>query len=87
MKTKRLKNKALLRLNKTTIVNLNHREMVKIKVGAIEDGVEVNDGLGSLDSRCCNETTVIHPQKPCLSFATDCNETITVEPIPATDTC
>lgn len=85
MKIKGLGNKRVFKLNKTTIVNLNHREMVKIKVGAYEDGIVVKGGSGVLDSSCCNTTHEIPDPRTCLSFATEC--VVTVEPVPTSDTC
>lgn len=88
MKTKRLKNKTVLRLNKTTIVNLHHREMVKIKVGTGEEtGVNINSDVQY--TRCCDTDPSISDTRPNFSFLDNCNNTgQNTECLkPATNTC
>jgi hypothetical protein len=88
MKTKRLKNKRLLRLNKTTIVNLNHQEMVKIKVGTGK-GAQVNADSDAKHSRCCIFCTNDPDTHLNFSFVQDCNLNLNTTDclIPVTDTC
>jgi hypothetical protein len=88
MKTKRLENKRVLRLNKTTIVNLNHREMVKIKVG-VGEGAQVNIDSEARYSRWCTLDTVPHETLHNYSFVKACTLTghDTECLMPATDTC
>lgn len=71
MKTKRFTNKPVPRLNKTTIVNLNHREMVKIKVGT-GAGAQVNTDSEAQYSTCCHMETVPHETVPNFSFVQVC---------------
>ncbi len=88
MKTKRFVNKRVLRLNKTTIVNLNHQEMVKIKVGTGEEN-QVNSDSEAQYTRCCTGGTITIETRPDLSFVNDCPLTgpDTTCVMPVTDTC
>ncbi|NIM16454.1 MAG: hypothetical protein GTO45_40100 [Candidatus Aminicenantes bacterium] len=88
MKTKRFVNKRVLRLNKTTIVNLNHQEMVKIKVGTGEEtGVNVHSDVHY--TRCCDTDPTITDTRQNFTFLDNCNnteqDTECLEPV--TDTC
>jgi hypothetical protein len=88
MKAKRLENKRVLRLNKTTIVDLNHREMVKVKGGTDEEA-HLNTGSESQYSRHCTVDTAGYETRLEFSFVQECNYSGsgTICLMPATDTC
>lgn len=73
MKTKRFVKKQVLRLNKITIVNLNHREMVKVKVG-VGEGAQVTSDSEAQCTWCCllAEETVIQNTRLDLSLDETC---------------